>query len=207
MYKIYINETPLLLFDARKGEPSAIIEEDEMRIRYTGKAKFLLNYADMLEKTQRYKQITIFSHDYDKLVADFESNYKIIEAAGGLVYNEEDKILMIFRRDSWDLPKGKIDPGESKEEAAVREVEEETGLTQIKLGPLLGETYHTYRTKSGKRILKRTYWFRMNAPKQPLVPQAEEDIEEAIWQDPHTFLATSPVIYNSILEVIQNMAK
>jgi len=207
MYKIYINETPLLLFDARKGEPTAIIEEDEMRIRYTGKAKFLLNYADMLEKTQRYKQITIFSQDYDKLVKDFESNYKIIEAAGGLVYNEEGKILMIFRRDYWDLPKGKIDPGETKEEAAVREVEEETGLQHIKLGSFLGETYHTYRTNSGKRILKRTYWFRMNAPKQDLIPQAEEDIEEAIWQDPYTFLATNPVIYRSILEVIQNMAK
>ena len=111
---------------------------------------------------------------------------------------------MIFRRDYWDLPKGKIDPGESKEEAAVREVEEETGLKNIALGPLLTETYHTYRTKKGNRILKRTYWFRMDAPNQELIPQTEEDIEQAIWQDLHTFLPTSPVIYKSILEVLQN---
>ncbi len=204
MYKIYINETPLVLFDATKASKLPDAGPNELIVRYTGKAKFLLNYADMLEKSQRYERVLIHTTDYDKLVADFQSNYKILEAAGGLVYNEEGKVLMIFRRDFWDLPKGKIDPGESKEEAAVREVEEETGLKDIQLGELITETYHTYRTKKGNRILKRTYWFSMNAPDQKLVPQAEEDIEEAIWQDLHTFLPTSPVIYKSILEVLEN---
>jgi len=203
MYKIYINETPLLLFDAGKGAQLPTVGPQEMLIRYTGKAKFLLNYADMLEKTQRYDRVIIYAEDYEKLVEDFKGNYKILEAAGGLIYNEAGEVLMIFRRDFWDLPKGKIDPGESKEQAAVREVEEETGLQNIQLGPQLTETYHTYRTKKGKRILKRIHWFRMDAPYQALVPQAEEDIEQAIWQDLDTFLATSPVIYKSILEVLQ----
>ena len=203
MYKIYINETPLLLFDAGKGAQLPAVGPQEMLIRYTGKAKFLLNYADMLEKTQRYDRVIIYAEDYDKLVEDFKGNYKILEAAGGMVYNEEGEVLMIFRRDFWDLPKGKIDPGESKEQAAVREVAEETGLQKIQLGPQLTETYHTYRTKKGKRILKRTYWFRMDAPSQALIPQAEEDIEQAIWQNLNTFLGTSPVIYKSILEVLQ----
>lgn len=203
MYKIYINETPLLLFDAGKGAQLPTVSPQEMLIRYTGKAKFLLNYADMLEKTRRYDRVIIYAEDYEKLVEDFKGNYKILEAAGGLVYNETGEVLMIFRRDFWDLPKGKIDPGESKEQAAVREVEEETGLQNIQLGSQLTETYHTYRTKKGKRILKRTYWFRMDAPNQKLIPQAEEDIEQAIWQDLDTFLATSPVIYKSILEVLQ----
>ncbi|NRB51768.1 MAG: NUDIX domain-containing protein [Saprospiraceae bacterium] len=204
MYKIYINETPLLLFDAGKGQKLPEAGPNELLMRYTGKAKFLLNYADMLEKSQRYDRVIIHSTDYEKLVADFQSNYKILEAAGGLVYNEDQKVLMIFRRDFWDLPKGKIDPGESKEEAAVREVEEETGLQDITLRDLITETYHTYRTKKGNRILKRTYWFRMDAPSQALVPQTEEDIEQAIWQDLDTFLQTSPVIYKSILEVLEN---
>ncbi|MBX2871156.1 MAG: NUDIX domain-containing protein [Saprospiraceae bacterium] len=206
MYKIYINETPLLLFDAGKGQKLPEPGPSELVMRYTGKAKFLLNYADLLEKSQRYDRVIIHSTDYEKLVADFQSNYKVLEAAGGLVYNQEQQVLMIFRRDFWDLPKGKIDPGESKEEAAVREVEEETGLKDITLGALITETYHTYRTKKGNRILKRTYWFRMDAPDQALVPQEEEDIEQAIWQDLDTFLQTSPVIYKSILEVLENRA-
>ena len=205
MYKIYINETPLVLFDAGKGKKLPQTGPNEMLIRYTGKAKFLLNYADMLEKTNRCDRVIIYSDQYEKLVQDFKGNYKILEAAGGLVHNEQGQVLMIFRRDYWDLPKGKIDPGESKEQAAVREVQEETGLKNIQLGPLLTETYHTYRTPKGKRILKRTYWFRMDAPTQELVPQTEEDIEQAIWQDVHTFLGTSPVIYKSILEVLQNV--
>lgn len=204
MYKIYINETPLLLFDAGKASKLPKTGPNELLVRYTGKAKFLLNYADMLEKSRRYDRVIIHSTDYQKLVDDFQGNYKVLEAAGGLVYNEQGKVLMIFRRDFWDLPKGKIDPGESKEEAAVREVEEETGLKNIQLGSLLTETYHTYRTKKGNRILKRTYWFRMDAPHQKLIPQAEEDIEQAIWQDLDTFLPTSPVIYKSILEVLEN---
>ena len=203
MYKIYINETPLLLIDAASGQIPAKPGPQEMVMRYTGKAKFLLNYADMLEKPNRYDRVIIYSEDYEKLRTDFDSNYKIIEAAGGLVFNEKEEVLMIFRRDFWDLPKGKIDEGEGKEEAAVREVEEETGLKQITLGKSLGETYHTYRTGKGKRVLKRTYWYLMNAPDQKLVPQAEEDIEQAKWLKPHTFLATKPVIYNSILDVIQ----
>ena len=133
-----------------------------------------LSYYLMLERAKncrkhalkRCKWGTQESTDYEKLVADFQSNYKILEAAGGLVYNAEGKILLIFRRDFWDLPKGKIDPGESKAAAAVREVEEETGLKDITLGDLITETYHTYRTKKGNRILKRTYWFRMDAPNQ-----------------------------------------
>lgn len=205
MYKIYINETPLLLFDSGKEEKLPPVGPNELLIRYTGKAKFLLNYADMLEKTRRYDRVIIYSDQFDQLVDDFKGNYKILEAAGGVVYNEQGELLLIFRREYWDLPKGKIDPGESKEEAAVREVEEETGLQDIHLGPFLTETYHTYRSPKGKRILKRTYWYRMEAPKQELVPQAEEDIEQAIWQDLDNFLATSPVMYKSIAEVLQNV--
>jgi ADP-ribose pyrophosphatase YjhB (NUDIX family) len=52
---------------------------------------------------------------------------KIVMAAGGLVENEHGEILLIYRKKHWDLPKGKLDAGETLEECAVREVEEETG--------------------------------------------------------------------------------
>ena len=76
MYKIYINETPLLLFDAGKAQNLPEPGPNKLVVRYTGKAKFLLNYADMLEKSRRYEAVIIHSTDFEKLVADFQSNYK-----------------------------------------------------------------------------------------------------------------------------------
>lgn len=102
-------------------------------------------------------------------------------AAGGIVYNDKGEILWMFRRGKWDLPKGKVDEGESTEECAVREVEEETGLHQIQLGKLLGITYHKY-TMNNVNYEKETYWYKMNVSgSQVLIPQAEEGIVELKW--------------------------
>lgn len=104
-----------------------------------------------------------------------------IVAAGGIVENEEGKILFQFRRGKWDLPKGKLDEGETIEECAVREVEEETGLQNIRLGELVGTTNHHY-TEKGKNIDKETHWFAMKVSgEQQLTPQTEEDISELKW--------------------------
>lgn len=105
---------------------------------------------------------------------------KII-AGGGIVENEEGKILFQYRRGKWDLPKGKLDEGETIEECAVREVEEETGLQNIQLGELIGVTRHEYK-ENGKEIEKETYWFAMKVSgDQKLTPQLEEDILELRW--------------------------
>jgi 8-oxo-dGTP pyrophosphatase MutT (NUDIX family) len=107
---------------------------------------------------------------------DYIRDKIIIEAAGGLVFNEKNELLMIFRRGFWDLPKGKVDEGETLEQCAVREVQEETGLQNIKLGTFLTTTYHTYDLK-GKTIIKPSHWFRMeNWDDEKLIPQTEEDI-------------------------------
>ncbi len=87
---------------------------------------------------------------------------------------------MIFRLGFWDFPKGKVETGEEWETAAIREVEEETGLHGIRLTKSLPNTYHTYNLR-GTPILKITHWYEMHAPKQPLVPQTEEDISQAVW--------------------------
>src|SRR5947209_6884568 len=94
-----------------------------------------------------------------------------IVAGGGIVQNDEKKILFQLRRGKWDLPKGKLEDGEAIEECAIREVEEETGLRNLQLGELVGVTHHFY-TEKGRDLEKETHWFAMKVSgKQELVPQ------------------------------------
>ena len=105
----------------------------------------------------------------------------MIESAGGLVFNKDGDILMIFRNGKWDLPKGKLEIGESVEECAIREVEEECGIYGLDITEKLLETYHTYNL-SGKKILKRTYWYKMRTNFDgELIPQIEEGITKVSW--------------------------
>jgi ADP-ribose pyrophosphatase YjhB (NUDIX family) len=106
---------------------------------------------------------------------------KTIVAAGGIVENEKGELLMIFRKQHWDLPKGKLDEGETIEECAVREVEEETGLQNVELGELIDITLHRYEENNAS-VTKKTYWYKMNASSDnKLTPQVEEDIHEIKW--------------------------
>jgi 8-oxo-dGTP pyrophosphatase MutT (NUDIX family) len=124
----------------------------------------------------------------------------IIIAAGGLVRNSKDEILLIYRRGFWDLPKGKLDTGESIPDCAIREVQEETGLKSIELGPFICTTTHAYYDKwLSKEVEKHTHWYAMQSlANETLVPQTEEDIEKIEWvpmeQLPQYLLKTYPTI-------------
>ena len=131
------------------------------------------------------------------------SLYLKIKAGGGLIKNESNEFLFIFRRGYWDLPKGKIEVDETKKQAAVREVEEETGINNVVLEKKICNTYHTYRLKQGKRIIKKSYWYLMYAPKQTLIPQASEDIDKAEWMTLAAFKENCHPVYKNILEVIE----
>ncbi|MCF8463992.1 MAG: NUDIX domain-containing protein [Flavobacteriales bacterium] len=113
--------------------------------------------------------------------AIFNSYFKTIEAAGGLVQNENGEWLFIHRNGMWDLPKGKLEKGESIGECAVREVAEECGIEKPIIVRPLSTTYHSYKLKD-QRILKPTYWFRMkSADTSTLIPQTDEGISEVKW--------------------------
>ena len=128
--------------------------------------------------------------------------FKIIEAAGGLVSNLNNEILLMFRRGSWDLPKGKIDDGETAEIAAVREVEEETGIKNVQLLQFITTTYHTYFYKNNW-ALKPTHWFKMSIDtEQPLIPQTEEDIEMLEWVKKDDLAVYLKNMYPSIKDVV-----
>ena len=166
----------------------------------------MLNYIDMLEKnTKRVEGVALVNDNPEKLFQEFCQIYDLIPAAGGVVCNDQGEVLLIYRRGSWDLPKGKMDDGETPSQTALREVEEEVGINQLNLGDLITVTYHTYRDRKDKRILKPTYWYAMSTQQHEVTPQYEEDIEIAEWRKPDSFLALSnTTIYNNIREVLTN---
>ncbi len=206
MYVIYINDRPLYLRSATEASPYPdSAPPTHLTARYPGKRKNLLNYADTLEKaSQKVTSIELVAHDLEALWADFRSHYKWIEAAGGIVsHTDTGKQLFIFRRGYWDLPKGKVDDEEDHPSAAVREVEEETGLEQIEVGRPLPVTYHTYRSKKDKRILKPTYWYDMRTDQHALVPEAGEGIEVAEWRSVQSVLEGKEPLYASLRALLE----
>ena len=201
-YKIYHNGTPVFL-TTPEGAQSLGFQADKVTYvaLYVGKKKVLMQYLDLLDKNKNIRAVVLYHPDLEVLWADFQACFKVLEAAGGYVLNGQGELLVFYRRGSWDLPKGKIDKGETPEQAAIREVQEETGLLNIDLGSFLAHTYHTYEEK-GKRILKKTWWYRMQTTDNQLVPQTEEDIEEICWVAPRPWLESGVVVYPNIREVI-----
>ena len=130
---------------------------------------------------------------------------KTITAAGGLVFNSEKKLLMIFRRGHWDLPKGKLETGETIEQCALREVREETGLKDLQLGELVGITHHDYfDNRTSKNVIKETHWYKMYVTdEQKPIPQTEEDIEKAEWCDAMQVAAHLKKSYKNIVEIVE----
>ncbi|MDP4267286.1 MAG: NUDIX hydrolase, partial [Bacteroidota bacterium] len=111
----------------------------------------------------------------------FKQYFRVIHAAGGIVKNDKDEVLLIYKSGKWDLPKGKIESEEHVKEAAKREVIEETGIKKVKILSELSQTYHIYKLKK-EYVLKISHWFEMKSDfKGKFVPQKEENITEVKW--------------------------
>jgi 8-oxo-dGTP pyrophosphatase MutT (NUDIX family) len=128
-----------------------------------------------------------------------------IIAAGGLVTNPQGEILWIYRRGFWDLPKGKLDDGETIQTSAVREVQEETGIVGVQLHEMLCFTNHKYFDKYlNEEVIKLTYWFHMSIPNaQNGIPQTSEDIEKIEWHALNTARHCLDNTYDNIIEVVE----
>jgi 8-oxo-dGTP pyrophosphatase MutT (NUDIX family) len=105
-----------------------------------------------------------------------------VKAGGGLVMNKEGKLLFIFRKGIWDLPKGKMDFGETLEETAVRETSEETGIpkNKLKVVSFLTTTRHVFYKTTEK--IKDCSWYLMKTKyRGKLVPEKNEGIDMCKW--------------------------
>ena len=133
-------------------------------------------------KKSKSKKIYLTGHDSATLLETFKSKLSVVQAGGGLVRNQTGKMLFIFRKGEWDLPKGKIDKGETLEEGAKREVKEETGVKKLRLNGLAGVTYHIFK-RNHKYQLKETHWFHMTTTYTgKLKPELQEEITKVKWK-------------------------
>lgn len=165
------------------------------------------------------KVMTLWSADYTQLKKNFSSLFTRVNAAGGIVRNEKNETLFIFRRGKWDLPKGKFcrasqmpangkkgckNGRETPEEAAIREVREETGLKALVILRKLKKTFHIYYEKKDI-MLKKTWWFEMAADSwDELVPEAAEQITEVRWVQQSQVYEKIRETYPSLRKLFRN---
>jgi 8-oxo-dGTP pyrophosphatase MutT (NUDIX family) len=197
MYRIFINESVLILASFESDFDTIEVAECQ---DYSG----ISSLDDALSKLQKQAVTSLLlrTKELSSLWSDFRARYKLIDAAGGVLVNSKSEVLWMRRNDCWDLPKGKVELGETTEVAAVREVEEECSVHGIVRGALLGLTYHTYPYK-GEEVLKTSYWYAMSCEgKQSLKPQIEEGITEVLWVNKETHLEYMKHTYPSITELL-----
>lgn len=195
MNKVFINDRPLYLVENIENIDASLI------IKFNGmdSIEFAINKLSQANAVSKlYLQVDSIV-DVSKLFVD---NLLYIEAAGGLVKNKNGDYLFIFRHGKWDLPKGKAEPGESIEETALREVEEECGIAPLEIIEELESTYHIYMLKS-KWALKRSYWYLMQYNgNQQLVPQVEESITDVQWVKPSEVQGLMDNTYETIKLIV-----
>ncbi len=177
MYKVFINNSSLS-FSTRRNFLNG------KDVFFRGRRQ-MLQLIEESESSVYPRDYVLICNDIDKAWQEFTSLHNIIETAGGVVLNLTGEILMIYRLEKWDLPKGKMEKGEAAKQTALREVQEECGIPKPKIIRKLPITYHVYKLK-GEAILKNSYWFEMLLThKVELTPQKEENIEKAIWAKPN----------------------
>jgi 8-oxo-dGTP pyrophosphatase MutT (NUDIX family) len=195
MYRIYINEASLIIAEVVPPNLEMYQEIDNQEFN------FPLFYKK-IKAEAIVKDYLILTSKPERLFKDIKKSFKIIKAAGGLVSNEENKYLFIFRNGKWDLPKGKLDPGEKSRKAAKREVEEECGISVSDVRKKICKTWHVYEF-NGQKVLKRTAWYHMRAYNQKkLIPQLEEGITKVKWVAPGDFVKIRKNTYPLILDII-----
>jgi hypothetical protein len=179
-YKVFINTKLMILTTALPKSKNSLVFPLETTSFQT--------ILQVLKETKARK-IYLIGDDPASLLKTFKSKLPVVQAGGGLVRNQSGKMLFIFRKGKWDLPKGKIDKGETLEKGAKREVKEETGVKKLELNGLAGVTYHIFkRNDTGK-----------------LKPELQEDITEAKWKGPKKTEKALENSYGNIRHLLKDL--
>lgn len=219
--KIFINDKPLdilpseelpedktfeSVFENLEDLPSAKeLVDDVLMVEPSKDVVIKLLYLMRTRKMKNLDSITLLVKNKEEMKSFIKSRFFVIKAAGGVV-TKGDKVLFIFRMGKWDLPKGKFDKGETPQQCAVREVEEECGI-KVKLGKEICKTWHTY-TQDRKSILKKTYWYTMeNVNDLAMKPQKEEGIDDIRWLSHHDAITALVNSYPSMRYLYKKFLK
>jgi len=174
MYKVFFNQKPIILTTTFQEQTP---ESPLFFLKFTNKKNIVAAL-----RSKKVKQLYLYHTKEEKMWALFYEIFKVIEAAGGIVRQRSSgKYLFIYRNDKWDLPKGRIEEDEAVRTAAMREVEEETGVADLAITAALPTTLHLFH-RNGKYRLKKTYWYAMETDfDEALIPQEEEGIQKVEW--------------------------
>jgi 8-oxo-dGTP pyrophosphatase MutT (NUDIX family) len=194
-YRIYINQKVVLITETTPAQPEMYEQLDQQSFDL----KTLYNKIIGNNPKLYYY---ILCEDAKAFLKKVMKSVTLIEAAGGLVKNSKKDYLFIFRNGKWDLPKGKLEKGEKPKAGAVREVEEECGISIDKCGDKIVNTYHVYTIK-GEVVLKKTHWYKMKYKgKGKLKPQIEEGITDVRWMAKNDITLVAGNTFPSIMDVL-----
>ncbi len=194
MYKIFNLNKAFLLNDS----PCAKIKS----IKIANINDLCLALRQWQEEEEEF-DLCFYGMEPETMLNFLKEFYSYVEAAGGIVRNDKDEYLFIKRFGIWDLPKGKLEKSETPQAAALREVEEETGIKEPALVKPLVNTWHIYPWKE-KTVLKKTYWYLMKSNfKGTLTPQTKEDITLAQWLSREEAIDALKSSYRSLSENLQ----
>jgi 8-oxo-dGTP pyrophosphatase MutT (NUDIX family) len=198
MYKVFFNDRTVYFGD---NFSRAFMKNKGLFYKYSNLQE-LDELLNVFSKVSYIENLYIFHEDMLMLIEEFKACFTSIEAGGGVVFNSRGEFLTIKRHGIWDLPKGKLEKGEDFAMAALREVEEETGLKSLEITHPVISTYHTYSLKK-QRILKKTRWFEMKyqGSADPVL-QSEEGITEYRWTRPGETDFIRQNTYKSIMDVL-----
>ncbi|WP_044117881.1 NUDIX hydrolase [Alkaliflexus imshenetskii] len=201
MYKIFFKDRLIYLTNRIDID---LTDDFGSILKYANQGE-LLQFIANFDRDTSIGKAFIYHHNVFELLQNFRLCFKNLPAAGGLVWNAEgNRFLAIKRLGVYDLPKGKVEPDETFEAAAIREVEEECGISGVTIIKKLTSTYHTYHLRE-QHIFKETKWFEMSYKgTETPSPQTSENIESVFWANPSSLSDFKANTYPSIIEVLKS---
>jgi 8-oxo-dGTP pyrophosphatase MutT (NUDIX family) len=196
MYKVHFENRFILI----SSEPDRV-QKYSLFLKYHA-TKELYKVISDFQSDPTISSINIYGPDIKHIWKMFRIYFTEVGAAGGLVKHSSGKYLFIEKRGKLDLPKGHIETGEEPEACALREVNEECGITGHSIIKPLLPSYHTYSWE-GISYLKKISWFLMQYNGTMVIePQIKEGITRIEWLYPDEISKIKAQAWLSLMDLI-----